>query len=216
MLELTSGKQLIPGAAGSIECQIDLPRGGASARGVALVCHPHPLFGGTMDNKVVWALAKAASEQSLAAIRFNFRGVGASTGAHDNGQGETDDAVTVLKALCDHFPGLPVFICGFSFGAAVAIRLAARSDIPTPSLLITAAPPLIYFDHEIMPQPACPWFLFHSTDDDVVPWEETRKRALELVTPPEIETLSGAGHFFHGKITDVKRLVSDRIEHTLK
>lgn len=208
-LKLESGRQLIEGSAGQVECQLDLPRNGIDAvRGVALVCHPHPLYGGAMDNKVAWALAKAAAEQSFAAVRFNFRGVGQSAGQHDDGVGETEDASLVLAALSAHFPDLPVVCAGFSFGGAIALRLAAAQRC---DLLLTIAPPLVYFDDETPPQPNCPWHLLHSADDEVVAYQANQQRFERWQPQPSVTEVDGAGHFFHGKIGDIKRYAAERI-----
>ncbi|MFN5009806.1 MAG: alpha/beta hydrolase [Gammaproteobacteria bacterium] len=119
-----AGPGVIAGAAGDIELRIDLPAG--APRAVAVCCHPHPLFGGTLTNKVIHTVARSFAAQGAVAVRFNFRGVGASQGVHDGGDGETDDLVTVATWARSRWPGLPLWLGGFSFGSYVALRGAAR------------------------------------------------------------------------------------------
>src|SRR5256885_54563 len=124
----------IEGAAGKIEVASNIPE---SPRALAVIAHPHPLFGGTMDNKVVTTLVRAFSESGAAVFRFNFRGVGASEGTHDEGRGETDDMVRVIEHARSQLGGLPLQLAGFSFGGAVAVRASGRVDF---SQLVLVAP----------------------------------------------------------------------------
>ncbi|OYU72999.1 MAG: alpha/beta hydrolase, partial [Burkholderiales bacterium PBB5] len=119
-------RETVAGPAGAIECAIDEPADGVMARGVAVLCHPHPQFGGTMDNKVVQTLARAFVQLGYRAVRFNFRGVGGSAGAWDEGRGEIDDALAVIAAQRAAAPGLPLALGGFSFGGYVAANAADR------------------------------------------------------------------------------------------
>ncbi|HET6726287.1 MAG TPA: alpha/beta fold hydrolase, partial [Gammaproteobacteria bacterium] len=147
-----SRKLTLSGGAGDIEALLDEPRGAPTA--IAVVCHPHPLFQGTMHNKVAHILARALTDLGALALRFNFRGVGASAGEHDGGDGETDDAVAVAEWLREQHPALPFWLGGFSFGAMVTLRAASRLQ---PAALVTVAPPverLSPFAH-----PHCPWLL---------------------------------------------------------
>ena len=113
----------LQGPAGRLECMLKLPAPGAEGSGAAVICHPHPLFGGTLHNKVVHAAAEALVAAGLPTLRFNFRGVGGSGGAHDNGRGEQGDLQAVLDHVEARFPGRPLVLAGYSFGAYVALRV---------------------------------------------------------------------------------------------
>lgn len=193
------------GPAGNLECLVAVPRG--EIRGIAVVCHPHPLYGGAMSNKVVYALAAAALAQGLIAARFNFRGVGQSQGAYDSARGETDDGLAVVDWLRAQQPGLPLLLCGFSFGAYVSLKMAATAR---PAALISIAPPFgRYFDDATRPaHPACPWLAVHSRDDDTVAYDETAAILRDYDPPPVLVTVDGAGHFFHGRLQDIKDAVA--------
>ncbi len=179
----------------------------SAPRGVAVVCHPHPLYGGALSNKVVYTLDSCMQRHGFASVRFNFRGVGKSAGTHDHGRGETDDALAVARWIQDQLPGLPLLLGGFSFGGFIALKAAA---LLKPALLVTVAPPFKYFESEPRPvHPGCPWLVLHSTDDEVVDYEQTRTELLRYEPPPELVTLQDAGHFFHGRLNDVQKFVSD-------
>ncbi len=200
---------LLPGAAGNIEVLLAAPRG--TPRGVAVICHPHPLMGGALSNKVTYTLASSALKADLYALRFNFRGVGQSQGEHDLGRGESDDVVYLAGWLRARAPGLPLLLAGFSFGSWVALNAAARLR---PQALISIAPPLskylgdkFFGDAPPPPRPACPWLVVHGTDDDVVDYAQTRDMLQQYTPPPELRTLDGAGHFFHGRLVELGELV---------
>ena len=160
-----------------------------------------------MTNKVVTTLASTAQRHGFVAVRFNFRCVGKSAGTHDAGRGETQDCVEVGEWLRAQQPDLPLLLAGFSFGGFIALKSAASLK---PVLLATVAPPFKYFETEPRPlHPNCPWLVLHSTDDDVVSYEDTRTELMRYQPPPELVTLQGAGHFFHGRLNDVQQSVSD-------
>ncbi len=171
---------------------------------MALICHPHPVYGGTLDNKVVYTLARCALDAGLHAVRFNFRGIGRSAGSFDHGRGETDDAAAVLAWAQQQQQATRHVLMGFSFGAAVALRLAART---APAQLVTIAPPLSYFDHEVMPRPNCPWLVVHGDADTTVPWAETKARLEQHQLTPQVLVLPGVDHFFHGKLAELRAAV---------
>ncbi len=191
----------IEGPAGQIECAVDEPQG-APARGVALVAHPHPLFGGTLDNKVAQTLARAFVELGYAAWRPNFRGVGASEGVHDEGRGEVDDLAAVLRHAGAERPVL----AGFSFGAAVqtrlAQRLAAAGHPPGRMVLVGVAVRHL----EAVPVPP-DTILIHGEEDttvalaDVLAW--ARPQDLPVVVVP------GADHFFHRRLHVLRAIVQN-------
>lgn len=197
---------LIDGAAGPIECVLEAPA--ASPRGVAVVAHPHPLMGGTMDNKVVHTLVRAHVQAGWAAVRFNFRGVGRSAGQHDEGRGETDDLLTVLNhhlGLPD-LAGRPWALAGFSFGGFVAARAAqALASTHAPSSLVLVGPAASRFEVPAVPpavQSAC---VIHGEQDDVVPLSAVLDWARPQAMP--VTVVPGVGHFFHGQLPLLRQLV---------
>jgi alpha/beta superfamily hydrolase len=195
----------LAGPAGDLECFVAVPRG--EIHGVAVACHPHPLYGGAMSNKVVYALASAALAQGLVAARFNFRGVGQSQGTYDSARGETDDCLAVVEWLRAQRPGLPLLLAGFSFGAYVSLKAAATAQ---PAALVSIAPPFgRYFDEAALPpHPGCPWLAVHSRDDDTVSYDETSAILRDYEPAPTLVTVDGAGHFFHGRLQDIKDAVA--------
>ncbi len=201
---------MLDGAAGPIEALIQAPSG--PVRGAAIVCHPHPLYGGAMSNKLTYVLARCAARAGLVSLRFNFRGVGKSAGVHDNGIGERDDAVRLAGALRERVPGA-LLVAGFSFGGDVAI---AASEQLEPDALVTIAPPLKYLDvAPDWPGPDCPWQLLHSHDDEVVPFERTMSGLSRFSRRPVVVEFDGAGHFFHARLSAVRDAVSPFLEQAL-
>lgn len=191
----------LAGPAGAIECAIDEPA--QPPAGVAVVCHPHPQHGGTMDNKVAQTLARAVVGLGWRAVRFNFRGVGASDGAWDEGVGEVDDALAVVAAQRD--PAMPLAIAGFSFGGYVAAAAAHRLRESAPAQrLVLVAPATATFD--LPPAAAAQTLVVHGDADEVVPLAATLAWARPQTLP--VLVLPGVGHFFHGQLTLLKRVVS--------
>lgn len=201
-----SAALLIPGPAGMIDAILASPREPVRPAGFALVCHPHPLFGGTMSNKVAYTLAAAALRAGLYALRFNFRGAGRSEGAHDQGRGETEDVLFLAEWMRQRLPGARLVLAGFSFGAFVSLQAAVRAQ---PVLQISIAPPFgKYFGDAAAPaRPPCPWLVVHGVDDEVVSFDETRALLAQYVPPPELVTMDGTGHFFHGRLADLQDAV---------
>ncbi|VCU71828.1 Alpha/beta hydrolase family protein [Pigmentiphaga humi] len=206
------------GQAGAVDCAFDIPDGGIdAARGWALMLHPHPLFGGTRDNKVVTTVARACAQQGLAVLRPNFRGVGKSAGEFDNGSGEAADMLAVASQFRARFPALAqgVFVLGgFSFGSAVASQVHAgctRQDGGWPvaglMLLGTAAS---RFSVAIVPEDT---LVVHGEQDDTVPLASVMDWARPQSLP--VTVIPGSGHFFHGSLVVVKRLVLDYLGRVL-
>ncbi len=193
-------KLRIRGPVGYIETVVEEPATvpGGSPRGLALIAHPHPLKGGTLDNKVVWTLARAALDAGLVAARPNFRGVGASEGSFDHGIGESDDLLAVAQALFAHYGTLPLTLMGFSFGAYAQHRLARQLHAER---LIMVAPAVSMYDFEAS---AVPTTIIHGDADEVIPFTGAREYAdahhLNLIT------VAGAGHFFHGRLPELRAL----------
>jgi alpha/beta superfamily hydrolase len=193
---------IVPGPAGRIEAAIDSI--GEPARAIAVVCHPHPLQQGTMQNKVVTTVARAFAQLGAHALRFNFRGVGASEGRYAEGVGERADALAAIAWSRDRWPGLDLYLGGFSFGAAVALAVAAEAR---PRGLVTIAPPLDRLPADFA-APACPWLLIHGTADDVVPFAATEARLATFGARPRVLAMKDAGHFFHGRLLEVDEAIT--------
>jgi alpha/beta superfamily hydrolase len=193
-------RRTVAGPAGPLDVAIDEPRD-VSVRGTALVCHPHPLHGGTLDNKVAQTLARAWVQAGWRAVRFNFRGVGGSAGAWDEGRGEVDDAMAAIAVEANDGE---LAIAGFSFGGYVASHVAARVSASgrAVSELVLIAPATSRFD--VAPVPAGT-LVVHGEHDDVVPLSATldwaRPQSLPVVVVP------GGGHFFHGQLPLLKSIV---------
>ncbi len=198
--------ELIDGPAGHIEALFAGPRAAIARPGYALVCHPHPLLGGAMSNKVVYTLASCAQKAGLYALRFNFRGVGRSEGVYDEGRGETDDVVFLAQWLRQRLPQGPLVLMGFSFGAWVSTAAAARLE---PRAQVSIAPPFAkYFEHMPLPaRPRCPWLVVHGVDDEVVDYAPTRKLLEAYDPPPRLVSFDQAGHFFHGRLNELSNVV---------
>lgn len=194
-------KRLIAGPAGAIECALDEPADGRPLRGVALICHPNPTLGGSMDNKVVQTLARAFVQLGYRAVRFNFRGIGASEGAWDEGRGEVDDALAVIAALRE--PGLPLALAGFSFGGYVAAQAAGRLPADAPAeRLVLVGPATSRFATAAVPADT---LVVHGEADDVVPLSAVLDWARPQSLP--VTVVPGVGHFFHGKLPLLKDIV---------
>jgi uncharacterized protein len=191
--------RLVPGPAGQIEVAIDLPPEGASPIGTALICHPNPTQGGTMDNKVVQTLARAFIHLGWRAVRFNFRGIGKSEGGWDEGRGEVDDALAVLEAVSS--PGEALILSGFSFGGYVASRAAQRLTAPARRLVLVG-PATSRFDTAPVPADTV---VIHGEVDDVVPLSAVLDWARPQSLP--VTVVPGVGHFFHGQLPLLKSLV---------
>jgi alpha/beta superfamily hydrolase len=199
----TAVRLLVDGKAGPLEVVVN--EGLEAARGLALIAHPHPLHGGTMDNKVVHTLAKSVFALGYLPVRMNFRGVGGSAGLHDHGEGETQDWLAVLTAMHARYGELPVLLAGFSFGAYVQSRVA-RALIEggrQPVALLLIAPAVDRFSVE---QTDTDTLVVHGDVDDVVPLAEVF--AWARPTQQAVTVLPGAGHFFHGYLPKLQHVVT--------
>ena len=202
MLNKFSKKFYLTGPAGKMECLLDLPD--APPKGIALVAHPHPLYGGTMENKVAQTLARTFTSLGYATARFNFRGVGESEGVHDNGIGEFDDMAAMMAYMQEQYPGLPVALSGFSFGTFVQARFQQRliaEGHPAQRLVLvgTAAGK---WDVPEVPKDT---ILIHGELDDTI----TLQQVFDWARPQDIPVIviPGADHFFHRKLGHIKNLV---------
>ncbi len=204
MLNKNSERFTLPGGAGQMEGLIDMPADGAAPRGIALVAHPHPLYGGTMDNKVAVTLMRTFVALGYVVARINFRGVGASEGVHDHGHGETDDMGLLYQHMTEKFPGLPVALSGFSFGTYVQSQLARRlaeAGTPAQRLVLVGAAAGKWQMADI---PA-DTILIHGELDDTIPLQAV----LDWVRPQDVPVvvIPGADHFFHRKLGHIKSWV---------
>ena len=205
----------IEGAAGAIEVASAAPE---SPRKVAVIAHPHPLYGGTMDNKVITTLSRAFVEAGAATVRFNFRGVGGTEGTHDEGRGECDDMLRVIEHARAEFAALPLLLAGFSFGGAVAVRASARVDF---AQLVLVAPGFRRITGQGMgaaPDPNDPnlgapgqhthanTVVVHGDLDETVPLADS----IAWATPREVPVVvvPGGEHFFHRKLHVLREIVS--------
>ena len=187
-------KLRIPAAAGKVETVIDDPQ--AERRGLLLLAHPHPLHGGSLDNKVITTLAKAAVELGWVAVRPNFRGVGMSEGSFDAGVGETEDLLAVVRFVQENYPDLPWVLAGFSFGAYVQHRLRQQLDARR---LILVAPAVTLYPFDSVPPDTV--VILGDADELIPPADMLHwARAQHLF----VNLIPGAGHFFHGKLKELK------------
>ena len=198
----------LPGPAGPLQALIETPvidgPGPEPVSAFAVVCHPHPLYGGSLDNKVVYTVARTLEQLGAPAIRFNFRGVGASAGSYDEGRGEAADALAVIAYGRRRWPDAALWLAGFSFGGAVAVRAAGEAG---PQRLIAVAPGITTITVTDAAPPACPWLIVHGDLDEVVPLEAVRAWADTLSPAPQMRVLPGASHFFHGRLNELRDVV---------
>jgi hypothetical protein len=177
---------------------------------VGLVCHPHPLYGGTMHNKVVFQVARVLQGKNIPVLRFNFRGVGHSAGTYDGGVGEMDDARFALEFLSRRYPGIPAIIAGLSFGSWVGLRVGAADD--RVQALIGLGTPARMFDTDTLRGCHKPKLFIHGTEDEFAPCELAQAWFEGLPEPKKWVTIQGANHFFQGRLTEVQDLIVDFVQ----
>jgi uncharacterized protein len=201
----------IPGPTGQLQILETLPEG--DHHGItALLCHPHPLFGGTMDNKVISCLARACDALGIANVRFNYRGVGESAGAYGEMEGEVEDCRAVIDWVQTRRPEDKLWLMGFSFGSYIAARnVHASSQI---TQLVTVAPSVEHADFSLIPQIPCPWLIVMGEQDEVVPPQSVFDFAANRAEHPTLVKMPETSHFFHRKLVDLKTILIDYLEHT--
>jgi hypothetical protein len=192
----------VAGPAGALQALVEIPDP-LDVYHFGVICHPHPLYGGTLDNKVVYTLARAFQELGAPTIRFNFRGVGASAGSFDHGVGEAQDALAVVAYGRQRFPNAALWLAGFSFGGAIAVRCEAATR---PERLVAVAPGVTILDVGSV-APSCPWLVVQGDADDVIEPQFVLDWVSRLSPRPEVSVLQGAGHFFHGRLHDLRQSV---------
>jgi len=191
----------LPGPAGKLEAVLWTPHGDGPSTSAALVCHPHPLFGGTLHNKVVYQAAKALDGLGMPVLRFNFRGAGISEGQHDRGRGELDDVRTALDFLAGEFPGTPLLLAGFSFGCWVGLRVGCADK--RVERLIGIGAPVDNSDFSYLRQCNKPKLFVHGSNDEHGEVNKVRRMVAELPGSNELVIIDNVDHFFTGKIEEL-------------
>jgi len=199
----------VPGPAGTLEALLAKPRAGHAPRAAAVFAHPLPTEGGTMHTKAVYQGAKALARVGVAVLRFNFRGVGRSAGAWDDGRGESEDFKAALDYMASHYPGLPLWSAGFSFGSWIALEQGAIDD--RVKVLIGLAPPVenrgYTFPNTLASEK--PKFLIQGEEDEICPVGTLRKFYSQLQEPKELVVIPDADHLFEGKTQEVGEAIED-------
>ncbi|MGB7923867.1 MAG: alpha/beta fold hydrolase [Pyrinomonadaceae bacterium] len=206
-----AGNLLIPAPHGHLEGILKEPRAADASRGVALLLHPHPLHGGTMHNKVVFRAGAALNDAGLTVLRINFRGVGQSTGTHDEARGERDDARVALDYLAEHYPNQPITLAGFSFGARVGLEVGVTDA--RVSRLIGIGTPVNMYDFTFLEACLKPILFVHGSRDEFGDVERLRAlmTTLQAQTDVQLSIIEGAGHFFEGHLDEMKRAITEWI-----
>jgi alpha/beta superfamily hydrolase len=193
---------LLEGPAGRLEVVTTHPEHAQKSLVVAVICHPHPLFGGNLNNKVIYTLARSFQTMGFCTLRFNFRGVGKSQGSYDGGVGETEDLLALLQWLKIVCPDHAIWLAGFSFGAYIAACAAKKWPVER---LVCVAPPIEKFPFKTLLPFPCPWILIQGDKDEIVSpaalfsWVASLKTNL-----PHLITIKGAAHFFHGQLIELR------------
>ena len=202
-----AGNLFIPAPHGRLEAILKEPRD--QIHGVALVLHPHPLGGGTMHNKVVFRAAAALNDAGLVTLRVNFRGVGQSTGEHDEGYGERDDVRAGLDYLTANYPEQDITLCGFSFGARVGLEVGINDDRVT--RLISIGTPVDKYDFSFLEQCRKPILFVHGEHDEYGNVDRLRESVARVArhAPAELRVIQGAGHFFDNQLDELKRVITE-------
>lgn len=193
-------KITIPGAVGLLEAIVENPFV-SPKKLLGIVCHPHPLYEGTMYNKVVTTVVRAFQRLEIVPLRFNFRGVGKSEGEYGNVVGELDDLRAVINWAKEHFPEYKLILAGFSFGSYIATKVATEVK---PVALITIAPPVHHNDFAALPPIDFPWAVVQGAADEVVPSEQVFSWVAGLAKKPVLFSMPGVGHFFHGQLIELR------------
>lgn len=198
---------LINGPVGPLEAVFS-PAKNDEAKGIGIICHPHPLYGGSLSNKVVHIISNTFNEMGLHTLRFNFRGVGHSRGRFDKGVGEVEDLRAAYTWMHQRYPELPLWLAGFSFGSFVALK--AQREL-APERLLIVAPPVAMFDFDNSDSPGMPWMVVQgardevSSPDRVSVWVGQHKD-----NPPQYVWMGDADHFFHGKLGKLRECVMNQ------
>ncbi len=195
----------IPGPVGKLQAIVEEPEG-ITYQHCAVLCHLHPLHGGTMTNKIIHTLARTFNECGVPTVRFNYRGVDESEGSYGDGIGETEDALAVIDWAKNRW-SVPLWLAGVSFGGGVALR--AAQQIPTERLIMVA--PAVAREAPLNNLPSCPWLIVQGDADDVVPSDMVINWVKQMPSPPQLLMLHDVGHYFHGKLGELRDVVRNWI-----
>jgi alpha/beta superfamily hydrolase len=206
LLMYPTGNLFIPAPHGQLEAILKEPRDG-NVRGGALVLHPHPLGGGTMHNKVVFRAAAALNEAGLVVLRINFRGVGQSTGEHDEGRGERDDVRVGLDYLAENYSDQEITLCGFSFGAQVGLEVGIADE--RVARLISIGAPVDKYDFDFVLACRKPILFVHGERDEYGNADRLRELVAKIKAPVELIVIKGAGHFFDDHLDVLKAAITE-------
>lgn len=201
----TGEELLIPGPAGDLETLTSCPASWENHRPIAVICHPHPLYGGSMKNKVVHILANTFNDMGLLSVTFNFRGVGKSRGRFAHGEGEVEDLLSVVKYLRERYDDAPIWLAGFSFGAFVAFQGHQRAHVER---LLLVAPPVSMFEFSQGIHVKVPWMVIQGGKDEITFAPDVSKWVHRQANRPEYHWMAEADHFFHGRLNRIRDAVT--------
>jgi len=202
---------LIDGPVGKLEALLEEPEEG-EPREACLVCHPHPLFGGTMHNKVVYRIARGMRRAGVVVLRFNFRGVGQSEGIHDEGLGEVEDARAALGFLRERYPDLPYSMAGFSFGSRVIMKLGCTTEVTRPARLIAVGFPTQRGQFDYLSTCGIPKYFVQSMIDQFGPKQELEAAFQGFAEPKSLEFIEASDHFFTGALDQLEQVIAAIVE----
>ena len=209
----TSSPLTLSGPAGTLELAVDIPEGDVTPLPLTVVlCHPLSTEGGSMHNKVVTMAARSLRELGATTVRFNFRGVGESTGTFDHGTGERDDLLAVVAWVSEQRPRDDLWLAGFSFGAYVSLRAANETQ---PQALISIAPPVGRWEFDKIVLPTCPWLVIQGDEDEIVDPQAVYDWIATLKQKPDLVRMHGTSHFFHRKLVDLRGALQHGVKHWL-
>jgi len=206
-------KIFLSGPEGLLEVSTDLPKK-ALLPVTVIVCHPHPLFDGTMDNKVVTTVFRAFRNMGCSVLRFNYRGVGKSEGSYADAIGESDDLLAVMQWVHQVYPQNQIWLAGFSFGAYVVARVASFKE--NVKQLITIAPAVDRYAFKKLTPPACPWLVIQGDQDEVVSAQIVFQWVNEQTHAPKLIKVKDASHFFHGRLLDLRVIIEKEYQPVLQ
>lgn len=206
----TSADFYLDGPAGQLEVTTDVPEAEIARQGTVIICHPHPVHGGTMRNKVVTMIERALRESGLATVRFNFRGVNRSAGEFDDGRGENDDLLAIIDWVRQVQPDDALWLAGFSFGSYIALNNATAQDA---AALITVAPPVGRdgYGFDAIELPTCPWLIIQGEEDEVVNAQDVFDWVETLSCEPTLIRMPETSHFFHRRLMDLRGAIKNAV-----
>lgn len=217
-MSIKSSSLLIDGVVGDLELVIDQSASNDNSNSpnkdyLAICCHPHPQFGGTLTNKVIYTAARTLASAGIVSIRFNFRGIGQSQGVYDDGIGEQQDLAKVVEWARQQYPDRDLVLVGFSFGAFISISQATALNC---SQLISIAPPIGRMDFSAINVPSCRWIIIQGDDDELVDYKQVEQWVSQLSTSPKLTIMSGVSHFFHRRLVDLRSEIDRFVGSFLK